>query len=250
MRIHGVDLDQLTRQELDALVPSIRLLSEKSYDVYAAGKREKSRAYSMLCHAINYLRAFEEMRGKRPRSFNRDLLYPVRKDADGNRLCRWCQKPVPRKRMSYCSEQCFIEVDCRASSGALRQHVENRDKGICAGCGCDTEKLRRVVDYAGVSLSNCESYGKPSRGRLGWWTSDIWPIFTAMGFNYSAHSPLWEADHIVEFSAGGESSLANTQTLCVPCHKAKTKQMHAERKFQRTGIRPKPPVRETQLMMI
>ena len=250
MIVHGVNLSDLTQREADALLPSIRLLREKSYEVYASGKYEKSRAYSALCNAMGYLQALFAMYGKRPRSFNRDLVYPVRKDADGNRLCRWCQKPVPRKRMSYCSDACFIEVDCRSNQGALRQHVKNRDKGVCAQCGCDTEKIKRVVDYAGRSFANSESYGLPSRGRGGWWTRDVWAIYSAMGFNWASTTHLWEADHIIEFSAGGESSLVNTQTLCLPCHKAKTKQMHADRKFKRTGVRPKLPVRESQMSMI
>ena len=36
---------------------------------------------------------------------------------------------------------------------------------------------------------------------------------------------FWEADHIVPVAeGGGEASLNNFQTLCVPCHARKTKQ--------------------------
>jgi 5-methylcytosine-specific restriction endonuclease McrA len=35
---------------------------------------------------------------------------------------------------------------------------------------------------------------------------------------------FWEADHIIPVAeGGGESDLANFQTLCVPCHAKKTK---------------------------
>ena len=39
---------------------------------------------------------------------------------------------------------------------------------------------------------------------------------------------FWEADHIVPVAeGGGETSLNNFQTLCVPCHKKKTKEQAA-----------------------
>ena len=42
---------------------------------------------------------------------------------------------------------------------------------------------------------------------------------------------FWEADHIVAVAeGGGETSLDNFQTLCVPCHAEKTKAQEAVRK--------------------
>jgi 5-methylcytosine-specific restriction endonuclease McrA len=107
--------------------------------------------------------------------------------------------------------------------------VFQRDKGVCAGCAADTEKIARVAYHT---------------------KDDIWSIYRAMGFNRNRHQTLWEADHMVEVSNDGETSLDNIQTLCVPCHKAKTKKMHADRKAARTGIKPRAPVREVQLRMI
>ena len=160
---------------------------------------------------------------------------PHQKDENGKPLCRWCKGPVAPPRRSWCSDECVKEYLLRSSGDSLRRAVFGRDKGICACCGADTEKIHRVLYHARVSHGD---------------VYDVWPIFRAMGFNWLHTKTLWEADHIVEVCNGGETSLGNMQTLCVPCHKTKTKRMHADRKFERTGIKPKPPVKETQLRMI
>lgn len=154
---------------------------------------------------------------------------PYLKDENGKPLCRWCKGPVEPPKRSWCSKECVKEFLIRSSAQSLRRAVFERDKGVCACCGADTEKIKRVAYHA---------------------KADIWETYRAMGFNWNRHQTLWEADHVLEVSAGGETSLDNIQTLCVPCHKAKTKKMHADRKFERTGIRPKQPVQETQLTMI
>ncbi len=175
---------------------------------------------------------------------SRDL--PHLKDENGKPLCRWCKKPVTPPRRSWCSDECVREYLIRSSGDSLRRAVFKRDKGMCAGCGADTEKIRRLVSFAIESFEgrDADPYG------YGWGGGDIWRIFTAIGFNWNRLQTLWEADHIIEVSNDGETSLDNMQTLCVPCHKAKTRKMHADRKFDRTGIRPKQPSREVQLSMI
>jgi 5-methylcytosine-specific restriction enzyme A len=185
----------------------------------------------------------------KPRTFNRDLVYPVHKNAEGRRLCRWCQSPVPRSRMSYCSKACLKEVDIRTSAGMLRYHVKQRDQGVCAACGLDTQRLKRILDHARRSLYELlRGIGSTDGCWFPYEARAVDSVLRQMGFN--SDKTLWEADHIIEVSAGGDSNLANVQTLCVPCHKAKTKKMHADRKFERTGIRPKQPTKETQLRMI
>lgn len=183
------------------------------------------------------------------RSESVDINYPRRKDANGNPLCRWCQKPLSNPRRSYCDKHCRMEVNIRTSVSSLRYYVHQRDKGICAKCGLDTMKLDRILNHAQRSCYEIK-YGIGSTN--GCWIVRDAPsvnfVLTRLGFNEGMS--LWDADHIVEVSAGGDSGLDNIQTLCVPCHKAKTKQMHAERKAARTGVKPKPPVQETQLTMI
>lgn len=39
----------------------------------------------------------------------------------------------------------------------------------------------------------------------------------------------WEADHILPVVEGGDSSLDNIRTLCIPCHRAATAALRARR---------------------
>ena len=96
-------------------------------------------------------------------------------------------------------------------------------------CRCRTAKLRRILNHARRSLRDLRLATDGRRFRHEGKAIDC--LLTRLGFN--PKKSLWEADHIVELSSGGESSLENTQTLCVPCHKAKTREMHAERKKRR-----------------
>lgn len=173
---------------------------------------------------------------------------PYLKDEDGKPLCRWCKGPVAPPKRSWCSKACVKEFLIRCSADSLRRAVFDRDKGVCACCGADTEQIKRIMSHAQ------HGYDKLTHGLIkhsGW---QDWPsyviglVFQRVGFNQS--KTLWEADHIKEVCNGGEGSLENIQTLCVPCHKAKTKKMHADQKFERTGVRPRVQVRETQLSMI
>jgi 5-methylcytosine-specific restriction protein A len=249
MKVHGIELNDLLPWEIKALRDGLSLVARADRDVWAEVKHnatsKQRTAWRVLLRVRKYLTDLDPANTKSSRTFARDKMYPVRKDAEGHRLCRWCQKPVPRSRMSYCGEDCLREVDCRTNAGQLRSYVFARDKGVCAECGCDTEKIKRVVDYAGQSFKNMERYGEQLRRRasLGWWTQEVWAIYRAMGFNYHGH--LWEADHVVAHSEGGESCLENVQTLCIPCHKAKTRSMHTTRKVERRVL-----VNEHQMSLI
>lgn len=185
----------------------------------------------------------------KPRSVSVYVAFPQKKDADGKPLCRWCQGQLPKGRTAYCGKQCDLEVSIRTSASSLRYHVKQRDHGVCAGCGLDTQKLKRIFDHAQRSFyEHLEGIGSTAGCWFPGQAREVFRVLIGIGFNYD--KTFWEADHILEFSAGGDSSLDNTQTLCVPCHKAKTKKMHADRKFERTGIRPKLAVKETQISLI
>lgn len=57
------------------------------------------------------------------------------------------------------------------------------------------------------------------------------------------HSPTGtglEADHITEHSRRGRDDLDNLQTLCAPCHKAKTNAESAARNTARAARRRRP----------
>jgi len=97
-------------------------------------------------------------------------------------------------------------------------------------CGCDTAMLERILSHAARSIQR--KYDEPYKwlqASWGWRTSLMWKL----GFN--EHETLWHADHILAVhKGGGECGLEGYQTLCVPCHKIKTR---AERKA-RAILRP------------
>ncbi|HYW47193.1 MAG TPA: HNH endonuclease [Bryobacteraceae bacterium] len=121
-------------------------------------------------------------------------------------LCRWCGAAVPQGRLTFCSAACVHDWKLRTDPGYLRAQVFARDRGVCAGCGIDTEGLRRdkrKLDYA-------------SRKRF----EKEWGL----------RRQLWDADHIVPVvEGGGECDLSNMRTLCLKCHRAATAALRERR---------------------
>lgn len=146
---------------------------------------------------------------------------------NGRRLCRWCSTEVPKGRISFCSEACVTEFTIRRSPTSARNHVFRRDKGICAACGMDTEKFRRVLRHASDSIKALWEH-PALRYSVPWgWRASL---ERSLGFDPHRRT-YWDADHREPVHhGGGECGLDNYQTLCQPCHKAKTA---AQRKKKR-----------------
>ena len=140
------------------------------------------------------------------------------RDASGKR----CEPEAP-----FCSSGCADAYLLRVGHGAEpRRQCFNRDRGICARCDRDCHALylrmkplpparrRQVLDEAfddglGGSLLTLRRYeGIAKRCMPG---------------------DLWQADHIEAVMHGGgeAASVAQFQTLCTPCHLAKTNQDRA-----------------------
>lgn len=83
----------------------------------------------------------------------------------------------------------------------LRAIVFRRDKGVCAECKADSEKVERVY-HAIIGFEAKQVFCKAT-GYVEGWT-------------------FWDADHIQELADGGSDQIGNLQTLCLPCHKVKT----------------------------
>lgn len=155
--------------------------------------------------------------------------FPARYEG-GKALCKWCGEVVPKGRIYFCTQECAFEVQIRRDSAFLRAQVKKRDHGVCAECKADTEKIKRVLGHARKSLA--ELLGQdPMWANHYWFYREIKAVVRAIG--WKEIGTQWEADHIVEVTKGGEPYLHNIQTLCVPCHKAKTKRQHAERARER-----------------
>lgn len=134
---------------------------------------------------------------------------------NGRRLCRHCSQEVPKGRRTFCSEACVHEWKVRTNPQYVRRQLLARDRGVCQHCRFDTQRFREEIDRLPFTQ---RQDALRARGYL-WWT---------------AH--LWEADHIVPvIEGGGECGLENYRTLCIPCHRAATKQLHQRRSAAKTG---------------
>lgn len=91
--------------------------------------------------------------------------YPkLREGPDGKMICRGCGAPVPEGRQTWCSRECY---KARCPQMVLF-YVHQRDKGICAECGADTEALRRSVSlHAGSDYHAIQARKKELRAQ-GW----------------------------------------------------------------------------------
>lgn len=136
--------------------------------------------------------------------------YPVVK-RDGKYYCRFCGSPCPRGRRSYCSDSCQKEMELRFSSAYVRKQVFERDKGICALCGCNADKLEERVRRIWHKL-------KWERGR----DNRMDRVRRLLGV-LNLRETLWNADHITPVvKGGGGCGLDNYRTLCIWCHKKET----------------------------
>jgi hypothetical protein len=113
----------------------------------------------------------------------------------------------PRK--TFCSDECIHEHKIRTDRYYVRQCVWDRDQGRCAQCGLNTGHLWIAIGWI--------------RSRQGAAAAD--ELLLVLGF-YTWPRGLWEADHVVAVEeGGGQCGLEGYQTLCVPCHKRKTKRL-------------------------
>lgn len=150
---------------------------------------------------------------ERQRKVKLEDVYPK---LDGQ--CRLCRNTLTGKQTSWCSKKCYFEAYHqvmlrRGSSKDARLLVKRRDKEICANCGVDCAKIKRIFEHAGLAIL-----------KHPWKDRSLHPHYMIMRhFGFKPFSHSWEADHIVELRDGGEHLLENLQTLCIPCHKAKTK---------------------------
>lgn len=138
------------------------------------------------------------------------------KGPNGRGFCKWCEKEVPKGRRAWCSEECCDESSVRTDPGFARTRVFRRDKGVCAQCSIDTERVKAEADRLMDRIREVfPDLCKGVAAKNG--------FLRGLGFT-QLH--LWEADHIIPVSeGGGECGLDNLRTLCVPCHKTATAQL-------------------------
>lgn len=174
------------------------------------------------------------------------------RDPQGNVLCSCgCGRPVPKGRHRWHSQECverWLDIN---DPTRIRQKLWERDRGICAMCGCDADK-----EYAAWSAGCREAW------ELAQWLTGHrgipWEIRKTLTPAEEAHDrdriykrwkppgnwthgrkTGWDADHIVPVvEGGGLCGLENYRTLCHPCHKQVTKELAARRAATRKSSMP------------
>ncbi len=136
-----------------------------------------------------------------------------KRDANGKKLCLTCDGPLPKRRSSYCCDAHWV----MNTPSMIRDEVERRDKGICAGCGCQCR------------------YRWMSRLR----NTDGQPTYPKEAVRLL---PSWQADHIVPVAEGGGlCGVENMRTLCKTCHRRVTKELRVRLKERKREERIKGP---------
>lgn len=168
------------------------------------------------------------------RGLSFSAIYPKRED---RRCACGCDAPLPKGRRRWASPACCQKAVehfgvLKGDGTVIRSAVFRRDQGKCADCGLDTEKTRaRLWSYAWCWHTKYV------------WSTDEWNGLLAVreeilnliaeGFP-SPRQTWWNADHIVPVEhGGGGSCIKNFQTLCVACHKIKTRAQAAVRASKR-----------------
>ena len=156
-------------------------------------------------------------------------VFPRTFDKDGKPTCGVCGGPLTGRQRRWCSQACSDHVLIVTSPSFARHRVSLRDKGVCAKCGCDTQKLKRILKLAGIDRYHPwkENVKRVLMDR------EIRALKKEIGFT-TLH--LWEMDHILPVvEGGGLCGLENLQTLCIPCHHEETRELAARRAAAKRG---------------
>jgi len=157
-------------------------------------------------------------------------IYPkLPKDADGWWLCRYCGKKISQDKRyrAWCSNECSHAAMERTYSNWARNALRERENGICKQCGMDTIELDHELK---LLRSLTQHTFRKDWKRKNHYSDVLKTLLAAMkncGFDtnpmWGSWSTLWHMDHILEYADGGTLEPENLQTLCVACHKKKTK---------------------------
>jgi CRISPR/Cas system Type II protein with McrA/HNH and RuvC-like nuclease domain len=73
--------------------------------------------------------------------------FPIRKDENGNYLCRMCGKILTGRKTSFCGQDCLDDFFMKTHWPTVRKKVYERDKGICQICGKKVDENDYHVDH-------------------------------------------------------------------------------------------------------
>ena len=154
---------------------------------------------------------------------------PKGKGPSGRNLCYCgCGREVPTGKRTTFGPTCYQSWAAKYNPATQRRLVYERDHGICAICGEDTERRKaesRAWFPVFVWLARRYASEHSMDGWEGYSFSEIEAAkLCAERFGVSPRSGhAWEADHIIPvIEGGGECDLSNLRTLCMKCHKKET----------------------------
>lgn len=166
-------------------------------------------------------------------------VHPQRltKGPNGRAMCRNCDTEVPKGRRTFCGDECVDQWRIRTDPGYARDAVYARDRGICAECGMDTDRVYEAISLAKRMIHNA-GWGQP-RGQRDHKTGHGHTLIGSIGSLVpSGRISVWDADHIVPvIEGGGECGIDNYRTLCIWCHREATKHLARRRAEQRKEAR-------------
>ena len=138
----------------------------------------------------------------------------------------------------FCSRPCREAYACQTSAQGLRRVVFAWDSGVCALCGTNShalvERLRALA-----AAPHGRRVAAALRANAAW--ADFPRVLDRL-LAKPSDGRAWEADHAVRVADGGGEALADSvQTLCVPCHKVKTKAEAKAAAAARRAAKKRPP---------
>ena len=118
--------------------------------------------------------------------------------------CIWCGMIVPKRRRSWCSDECVHAFRSRCDSAYAARIVTEAARGICAICGVDTIAAEQIRRY-----SICFARGR--------WR---------------------EVDHVVPVcEGGGLCGPLGLRLLCGACHAKESDALAERRRIARRKMR-------------
>lgn len=157
------------------------------------------------------------------------------KGPNGRNLCRQCHEEVGKGRRTFCSDECVHQWRITTDIGYARGLVYKRDKGVCSICGLDTVALQKQFL---AELKDRQQQRIP-------WTQ--WKQERLKELQIPCHrtsGDWWDMDHTLPVAeGGGEATLDNLRTLCVPCHHKVTAELRARLKQKKGEVNGNPQLR-------
>ena len=149
-------------------------------------------------------------------------------------FCRGVRSPCRCEAGSpFCSASCCDDWAVQVGCGdAVRRDLFERERGVCVECGLDCHSLYLRLKPLGPARRRALLRQQMPSGLSERWRERI------VRSCYEGH--IWQADHVLAVADGGGQAAAgseNMQTLCVPCHQAKTRREAAARSGRGAGGR-------------